>query len=313
MKTIAALFGLLALQDGVSPDLLEYQPTSQVSGSLELGPGSGLDNVLTRWGERMKQHHPDLRGARPLATTRSMPELLIDGTIRFGILGRRWTDTEVEDFRGHWGFFPTWFAVGGDALSIVVNRENSISGLLVEQVDAMFSSTCRRGAKAVVAWGEVGLQGEDWKTLPVRCVTPGKGSRARSAFQQRALLGGAFREGVKDLAGTEEVLRTVAEDPYAVGFVSGLVKSEAVRVVPLIPAAGARAVDPNPESILGLSYPLGWRIYVAVRKVPGTPVDPEVGEFVKLILSRDGQEILADEGLVPVTGRFAKKELLKLK
>lgn len=313
MKTIVALLGLLALQDGVSPDLLEYQPAVQVSGSLELGPGAGLERVLTRWGDRMKQHHPDLRGARPDPTKRTMPELLTEGAIRMGILNRRWTDSEVEDFRGHWGFFPTWFAVGGDALSIVVNPENPISGLLVEQLDAMFSSTRRRGAKAIGSWGDAGLGGEDWKDLPIHCFVPGKTSRTRAAFQLRVLMGSAFRDGVKEIAEAEDVLKTVAEDPYAIGVVSGALRSGAVKVVPLIPSAGARAVDPNPESILSLSYPLGWRIYVAVRKAPGASMDPEVAEFVRLILSRDGQEILADEGLVPVTGRFAKKELLKLK
>jgi len=313
MKIFAAFLGLVALQDGVSPDLLEYQPSVQVSGSLELGPGSGFETVLTRWGERMKQHHPDLRGARPEPSKRTMPELLTEGEIRLGILGRRWTDSEVENFRGHWGFFPTWFAVGGDALSVVVNAENPIAGLLVEQLDAMFSSTRRRGARPILAWGDTGLQGEDWKSLPIHCFVPGKGTRARAAFQLRVLLGGALRDGVKEVAGAEDVLKTVAEDPYAIGFVSGALRSDTVKVVPLIPSAGARAVDPNPESILSLSYPLGWRIYVAVRKTPGSQLDPEVAEFLKLILSRDGQEVLADEGLVPVSGRFAKKELLRLK
>ena len=50
-----------------------------------------------------------------------------------------------------------------------------------------------------------------------------------------------------------------------------------------------------------------------MRKPPGTPVDPEVAELLKLILSRDGQEILAADGMIPVTGRFARKELLKIK
>jgi phosphate transport system substrate-binding protein len=313
MKTIAALLGLLALQDGVSADLLEYQPVDQLSGSLELGPGSGLDNVLSRWGQRMKQYYPDLRGLQPEASKCSMPELLTQGAIRFGFLGRRWTDTEVEEFRGHWGFFPTWLAVGGDALSIVVNPENPIAGLMLDQLDAMFSSTRRRGANAIAAWGDAGVQGEDWKSLPIRCYVAGKGSKARAAFQLRVLQGGAFRNGVKEIDGSENVLKSVADDPYAIGFVCGMVHSATVRVVPLVPSDGARAVDPNPESILSLTYPLGWRIYVAIRKHPRSSVDPDVAELLRLVLSRDGQEILADEGLVPVTGRFAKKELQKLK
>ena len=83
--------------------------------------------------------------------------------------------------------------------------------------------------------------------------------------------------------------------------------------MPLIPSPGARGVEPSADSVLSLTYPLSWRIYVAVRKAPGSPVDPDVAEFLKLILSRDGQELLAAGGMIPVTGRFARKELQKLK
>ena len=313
MKTIAALLGLLALQDPVSPDLLEYAPTVRVAGALEFGPAAGFESVLNRWGDRLKQHHPDLRGARVEKTTGNMPEQLAAGTIRFGILGRRWTDAEVEKFRGEWGYFPTWIAIGGDALSIVVHPSNPLGTLTIEQLAAIFSAPRRRDAKATVAWGDVGLQGDDWKKMAMRCYGPGKESRAHAAFQLRVLQGGAFRDGLKNAAGAEGVLNAVADDPAAIGFIGGAAKADGVRVIPLAASAGARGVEPTPESVLSLTYPLSWRIYVAVRKPPATPVDREVAEFVKLILSRDGQEILAADGMVPVTGRFARKELLRIK
>lgn len=313
MKIIAAILGLLALQDPVSPDLLEYAPTGRLAGSLEFGPCAGFENVLNVWGDRLKQHHPDLRGARVTTTTGTMPEALIAGTIRFGILGRRWTDGEVEQFRGQYGYFPTWLAVGGDALSILVHPDNPIRTLSIDQLAVMFSPGRRREAAAAAAWGEVGLQGDEWKKLPVRCYGTAKESRARASFQLRVLQGNAFRNGLKDLPSAEEVVAAVADDPYGVGFVGGVAKPEGVRVVPLIASPGARGVDPSADSVLSLTYPLSWRIYVAVRKPPGSAVDPEVAEFLKLILSRDGQELLAADGMVPVTGRFAKKEFQKLK
>lgn len=313
MKTILALLGVLALQDPVSPDLLEYAPTGRVSGALEFGPAAGFESVLNRWGERLKQHHPDLRGARTGTTTGTMPEALAAGTIRFGILGRRWTDAEVEKFRGEWGYFPTWLAVGGDALSIVVHPSNPLGTLSIDQLAAIFSAPRRRDAKAAAAWGDVGLQGDDWKKMPVRCYGPGRESRAFAAFQLRVLQGGAFRDGLRNAAGADGVLNAVADDPAAIGFVGGAAKADGVRVIPLIASSGARGIEPTPESVLSLTYPLSWRIYVAVRKAPGATVDPEVAEFLKMVLSRDGQEILADDGMVPMTGRLARKELQKLK
>lgn len=313
MMTIVALLGLLALQDPVSPDLLEYAPTGKLTGALEFGPAAGFETVLNQLGDRLKQHHPDLRGARAGKATGTMPEALAAGTIRFGILGRRWTDAEVEKFRGEWGYFPTWLAVGGDALSIVVHPDNPLSSISLEQLASIFSSARRRDGKAAVAWGDVGIPGDDWKKIPLRCYGPGKDSRAHASFQMRVLQGGAFREGMKNVEGTQGVMDAVADDPAAVGFVGGAAKADGVRVVPLVASPGAKGVAPTPDSVLSLTYPLSWRIYVAVRKAPGSSVDQEVAEFLKLILSRDGQEILAEDGMVPVTGRFARKELLKIK
>jgi phosphate transport system substrate-binding protein len=129
----------------------------------------------------------------------------------------------------------------------------------------------------------------------------------------RVLQGGAFRDGLRTMDGSQGVMEAVGDDPAAIGFVGGAAKAHGVRVIPLIASPGSKGVAPTPDSVLSLTYPLSWRIYVAVRKAPGSPVDPDVAEFLKLILSRDGQEILAGDGLVPVTGRFARKELLKIK
>jgi phosphate transport system substrate-binding protein len=312
MKTIAALLGLLALQDPVSPDLLEYAPTNRLGGSLEFGPCAGFETVMNQWGDRFKQHHPDLRGARVEPTTGTMPEALIAGTIRYGILGRRWTDAEVEQFRGQWGCFPTWLAVGSDALSIVVHPDNPLKTLSLDQVTTMYAAR-RRDVKTGLAWGDVGIRGDDWSKVPIRCYVPPKASRSRQAFQLRLLAGGTFREDVREVAAAEDVLSAVSEDPYGVGFVGGVAKPDGVRVVPLMPSPGARGVEPTADSIQSLTYPLSWRVYVAVRKLPGSSVDPDVAEFLKLILSRDGQEILAADGMIPMTGRFARKELQKLK
>jgi len=312
MKTFILLLSLVAVQDRVSPDLLDYQPSDQpIKGTLELGPANGFETLLTLWGDRMKQHYPDLRGGK-IDQRSSTPKALTMGTSRIGILGRRWTEAEVEDFRLHWGYVPTEIAVGTDALSIVVHPENPISSLPLDLLDAIFSSTRRRGGREIRTWGDLGLDGA-WKSRPVIPYGTGKDSSARGRFQERVLQGGAYQDGVKEAAGAGGVLLGVAEDPCGIGYVGGLVRPDSVRVVALRLAAGSPAVEPQSETIQSLSYPLAWRIYITVRRIPGLPVDPDLAEFLKMILSRDGQTIVADEGLVPVTGRFARKELLKLK
>jgi phosphate transport system substrate-binding protein len=312
MKTLFALIIFLAPQERVSPDLLDYQPSGTLKGALELGPAGGFEPLLSRWADRMKAHYPDLRGGTPVPVKMSTPQALIEGVSPIGIMSRRWTTEEAEDFHLAWGYFPAYFHVAGDGIAIIVHPENPVRGLLLEQVDAIFSSTKRRGGKPVRTWGDLGVNGE-WRGRQIHLIAPSKDSRTRAEFQARALQGGAFMEGLQEAGGEDAVLAAVCEDPCAIGFVRASAKTDGARTVPIAPAEGQPAVDVQSENILALTYPLSWRITIAVRKAARVNAEPEIAELLKMILSRDGQTIVAEEGLIPVTGRFAKKELLKLK
>jgi phosphate transport system substrate-binding protein len=311
MKTLAVLLGVVAFQERLSPDLLDYEPLSSLSGSLELGPPLGFENLLTRWGNRMKQHYPDLRGGQTESTPLSTPRALTTGSSRFGVLPRRWSENELEDFRIQWGYYPIEIVVGADAIRLVVHPDNPIRSLTLGQLDSMFSSGCRRGGKAIRSWGDLGLFGE-WKQRPLALYGMVKGTPAWSIFKDRVLQGGGFDESVREQSSAENVLLRVADDPCAIGYLSGGVRSGDVRVVPLPSASGGAAIEPRPDTILTLSYPLAWRLYVDLRRSLRGTWDPELVEFVKMILSLDGQSILATEGLVPISGRAARKELQKL-
>jgi len=46
---------------------------------------------------------------------------------------------------------------------------------------------------------------------------------------------------------------------------------------------------------------------------PGKPIDPKVREFVRYILSREGQEAVArDDAYVPLTAQSARVQLQRL-
>jgi phosphate transport system substrate-binding protein len=312
MKTLIALILLLGAQERVSPDLLDYQPSGSLKGALELGPSGGFDRLLNRWADRMKEHHPDLRGGGPLATKSSVPKALTDGVVRLGIMSRRWTTEEIEDFHLAWGYHPMFFHVAVDGVVILVHPENPVRSLLLDQVDSVFSSTRRRGGKAVRTWGDLGVNG-DWAGKPVHVLGQAKDSTVRVDFQARILQKGEFVEGLQEVATDEAVIAAVAEDPCAIGYVRASAKGNGAKAVPIARIEGTPAVEPQTEHLLALTYPLSWRITIAVRKGPRTLAEPEVAELLKMILSRDGQSLVAEEGLVPVTGRLAKKELAKLK
>lgn len=307
----AVLLGLFALQDGVPADLLEYQPNGPLEGVLQLSPGAGFQSLVTRWSERMKQHYPDLRGGKLDSNVPAPPQALISRACPMGILPRRWSRSELEEFRFKWGNLPTEVVVGADAISVVVHPQNPIRGLLLEEIDSIFSSTRRRGVRLVRTWGDLGFEGE-FKNQPIALHGMGKDSPIRSFFQEKALRGGLLLREVKEHSDTDALLQAVEEDPFSIGYVRSSVRPDRCRVVPLRTSGSGPGVEPQVDSILSFSYPLAWRVYISVRRDPGASPDSVVGEFLRMILSRDGQEILAGEGLIPLTGRMARKELEKL-
>jgi phosphate transport system substrate-binding protein len=66
------------------------------------------------------------------------------------------------------------------------------------------------------------------------------------------------------------------------------------------------------EHVVSGTYPLARKLYIYVDKPPGKPLTPLVKEFLRFILSKEGQEVVASNGFVPLTGPMAKAELAKL-
>jgi phosphate transport system substrate-binding protein len=45
------------------------------------------------------------------------------------------------------------------------------------------------------------------------------------------------------------------------------------------------------------SYPLSRVLYFNINKEPGKPLNPAIQEFLRFVLSRQGQQIVLDEAL----------------
>jgi phosphate transport system substrate-binding protein len=52
---------------------------------------------------------------------------------------------------------------------------------------------------------------------------------------------------------------------------------------------------------------------VYINQAPNKPLDPMVREFVKYILSQEGQQNVVKDGFLPLTAPVAKQEIAKLK
>jgi phosphate transport system substrate-binding protein len=181
-----------------------------------------------------------------------------------------------------------------------VHKDNSLSGLTLEQVDAMFSSTRNRGYKAPIkSWGDLGLA-DGWKQAPIQLYGRDRKSGTRAFFQEHCLAGGEFAAGLHEDPGAASVILDISRDQMGIGY-SGLgLQGSSVRMVPLAEAAGMPYVMPSPSTVADQTYPLRRVLYLYVNKSPKDPLPPAAQEFLAFIASYEGQQAVMKAGFFPL-------------
>jgi phosphate transport system substrate-binding protein len=227
-------------------------------------------------------------------------------------MSRQMRATEIDQFEQRYDYKPTELKTSYDALAVYVHKDNPIKQLTLAQVEAVFGKSRRRGFKEnVTRWGQLGLTG-DWADKPISLYGRNSASGTYGFFKEHVLKNGDYKDTVKEQPGSASVVQGVTEDRYGMGY-SGLgYKTSGVRIVPLAETDKGPFSDGNYEDVKSGKYPL-WRfLYLYVNKAPGKPMEPLVGEFLKLIYSREGQEVVVKDGYDPLPAALAKEELAKV-
>ena len=293
-------------------ELPDYQRVSGVSGNLSSSGSDTLANLMTLWTETFKKNYPNVNIQVQAAGSSTAPPALTEGTSNFGPMSRRMKDKEVEAFETRHGYKPTAIRVAIDALAVYVNKDNPLKALSLPQVDAIFSVTRRcGGAKTVERWGDLGLT-DAWQGRPIQLYGRNSVSGTYGYFKQVALCGGDFKNTVNEQPGSASVVQAVASSLNGIGYSGiGYLTSD-VKTLALAEADGDEAIPADAEQVASGDYPLSRYLYVYVNKKPGTPLPPMEREFIKLVLSKQGQEIVNKDGYIPVSERTASRELKKL-
>jgi phosphate transport system substrate-binding protein len=240
------------------------------------------------------------------------PPALIAGTAQFGPMSRAMRPTEVDQFESKYGYKPTQIRTSYDALAVYVNKDNPLEKLTLAQADAVFSKTRRRGFKQnVTTWGQLGLSG-DWANRPISLYGRNSASGTYGFFKEHALGNGDYKDQVKEQPGSASVVQGVTEDRFGIGYSGIGYKTSGVKVVALAEKEGGAYSGGSYEDVRSGKYPLNRFLYIYINKAPGKPLDPVVKEYCKLILSKEGQEVVIKDGYLPLPAEIAKQELAKL-
>jgi phosphate transport system substrate-binding protein len=296
----------------LDPGLATYQPVSGVSGSLSSVGSDSLNNLMTLWAESFNRHYPNAKVQIEGKGSSTAPPALIAGTAQLGPMSRAMKGTEIDQFEKKHGYKPTQIRTSVDALAIFVNKDNPIKCLSVSQADAIFSKSRRQGGKdEVKTWGQLGLTGE-WASRPISLYGRNSASGTYGFFKEQILKNGDFRDEVKEQPGSAAVVQGITVDRGAIGY-SGIGYATAgVRAVPLSEKDGGKCVEAEADNAYAGTYPLARFLYVYINKAPGKALEPITREFVKLVVSKDGQEAVIKDGYFPIPASIAKEEIAKV-
>lgn len=313
--TLPCLALALSAQAGpveVDPQIPAYDKTSGISGNLNSIGSDTLNNLMTFWSEGFRKEYPSVRIQVEGKGSSTAPPALIEGTAQLGPMSRAMKNTELDAFEKEFGYPPTQIRVAVDALAVYLHKDNPLDRMTLEQVDAVFSKTRRCGAnQQAETWGDLGLDGA-WASKPVRLYGRNSASGTYGYFKKVALCKGDFRDSVKEQPGSASVVQGVTEDDYGIGYSGIGYRTSGVKAVALAKKEGDAYGTVDPADVYAGKYPLARFLYVYVNKPPNSPADPLVREFVRFVLSQEGQEIVVKDGYLPVANRIVEEELAKL-
>jgi len=311
-------FGIAALTSNtanavqtVDASVPEYQKASGISGNLSSVGSDTLANLMTMWAEEFNRVYPNVNIQIQAAGSSTAPPALTEGTSNLGPMSRDMKDDELEAFEGKYGYKPTAIPVAVDALAVLVNKDNPVKGLTMEQVDGIFSSTYKCGGADIENWGDAGVSA--WTSKSIQLYGRNSVSGTYGYFKEHALCKGDFKSNVNEQPGSASVVQSVTSSVNGIGYSGMGYTTSGVKMVPLAKKGGKTFVEATPENALAGTYPLTRYLYIYVNKKPNQPLAPLENEFIKMVLSKTGQQVVIKDGYIPLSAKVVDKILATLK
>lgn len=332
--------------------LPSYQKTQRATGVLRVY-GTPLEELTGKLATAFRSYHGQARLQAYLINTSQGFAGLVTGQADIGLMGHRQWRNGFQAFEAQFGYAPLEIKIATGSyddpqgttpgLMFIVHKDNPLAGLTLAQIDGIYgaqrtggwvngkwSTAVARGPEGDIrTWGQAGLTGE-WADRPIRLygsdVTLSNWADLieRECFQGGTKWNPALIAAPRADIGTKAqgksrdqlILEAVEKDPSAIGFIFQRVinaNQGNVRVLPLARKAGGPFVTPSAQTFFDASYPLHNAAYIYLNRVPGQPLGVREKEFVRFVLSREGQQIIADNRLfIPLNAEQVKAELAKL-
>ena len=329
MRIALAVFLLLSAASACAQ--AGYHPATQVSGTIRSWGSAEMSQLMTLWERGFHRYHPAVRFEDKLKGTVSGMGGLYGGGADLSLMGREIWPTEAMAYEQMTGHPPVGVEVAigsfdvptkADALVVFVHRTNPISALSLVQLRQIFGCGDER-TKSIQNWGELGITGP-LADKPIHLYGYKPANAAAIFFGSVVLNGSEWHCGLKSFVNRieftgasvstrndagQQILDALKVDPSGIAISNPHYANADVKAVALIPADGSTPIPPTKEIMASGAYPLSRAVYIFFNQ----PQDPAVREFLRYVLSADGQHDVAMEGAyIPLPETVRQEQLKKL-
>jgi phosphate transport system substrate-binding protein len=318
-----------------TPQLPAYQPESNFSTLIESASNNRFDRLMSAWSAKFAKYHPQFRmklrqDIIPRLTTTAVNTLIEENSVDIAPCAREPFPQEIQRFEKKYGYKPLLIAVatgahskksGSHAQAIYVHDSNPINTLTLKQIKGVFTEQGR-----ITQWGQLGLTGT-WAKKPVNVYglalqrPNGNPLGITNHYQKVVFDGDNFRADIQQIVDSKEahmldnIVERIAEDQFSIGYSGFGNKKPHTKTLKLARTDQGPFLEGTPQQVANHSYLLTRKVYFLLKAESGKALKPEVREFLKFILSENGQQLLTTgpEKYFPLPAHIAAIERSKLK
>src|SRR5215469_8792931 len=312
--TVGLLWASTAAQIAVNHG---YVPQSSVSGAIRIWGDTALTQVMSALEDGFSRRQPNVHFEMHLMGTGTAMAGIYTGVADLAFMGRASTPKEIMAFEWVFQYKPAELEVmsgaftgeeRSPALAVFVHRDNPVSHLSLPQLDAILSCEPRRGLTSIRTWRELGIV-DNWAGKPIHVYTfdteTGTGrflehvvldDNRKWAWDRIREFKGAERMHGSVENASQQILRALSQDRYGIAIATLGYSNRSLKALALANTSSGPFYEATRQTLIERKYPLTRSIFAYFNRAPGKPVDAKLAEFLRFILSDDGQEIISREG-----------------
>ena len=309
-----------------------YQPAASVAGEIRTWGNDEMAALITLWQKGFRKYHPNVQFKDRLMGPASAMAGIYTGVADFSLMGHELLKEESMAFEWVFHYQPLGIEVATASLDVhsnnatlvvFVHKANPVSKLSLAQLGAIYGAEHKTGRKNIRTWGDLGLTG-DWADKPIHVYGYAPASEAGSYFRQRVLedrhkwncelkeFENAQLSTGKTVDAGGQILEALAKDRQGIAYAKLLYANSQVKPLALVGASGL-PIEPTKMNVQLRRYPLTRAMKVYLNRDPAKPLDPKLNEFLRYILSAEGQQAVLDEGgYLPLSSTTALEQCRKL-